>query len=193
MFPPPQASASRGPARERGRATDRDLAIAAGMAGSATRHQHGTVRRPGTLQVEHPGSRRLNDTELALLEPFRSRLHERLRSVGLTVDDMRQLLRAMHRHPEASAKVIRSMREEASALMPGQSLFGVDWDGGFRCETLRDLGTEAVALRQGPGRWPHGASQIPSASRSSDPAGSTGAMPASDETDPALNQPGRAS
>ncbi len=34
----------------------------------------------------------------------------------------------MHRHPEASAEVIRIMREEASALMPGQSLFTYDWD-----------------------------------------------------------------
>lgn len=80
------------------------------------------------MQVDHPGSRPLNDTELALLDTFRTRLHERVSSVGLTVDDVRQLLRAMHRHPEASAEVIRIMREEASALMPGQSLFSFDWD-----------------------------------------------------------------
>ena len=80
------------------------------------------------MQVDHPGSRPLNDTELALLDTFRTRLHERVSSVGLTVDDVRQLLRAMHRHPEASAEVIRIMREEASALMPGQSLFTYDWD-----------------------------------------------------------------
>jgi hypothetical protein len=80
------------------------------------------------MQVDHPGSRPLNDTELALLDTFRTRLHERVSSVGLTVDDVRQLLQAMHRHPEASAEVIRIMREEASALMPGQSLFTYDWD-----------------------------------------------------------------
>lgn len=80
------------------------------------------------MQVDHPGSRPLNDTELALLDTFRTRLHERVSSVGLTVDDVRQLLRAMHRHPEASAEVIRIMRAEASALMPGQSLFNFDWD-----------------------------------------------------------------
>jgi hypothetical protein len=34
----------------------------------------------------------------------------------------------MHRHPEASAEVIRIMREEAGALMPGQSLLSFDWD-----------------------------------------------------------------
>ncbi len=86
------------------------------------------VRRNRTVQVDHPGSRALSPEELALLESFRRRLHERVSSVGLTVDDVRQLLRAMHRHPEASAEVIRIMREEASALMPGQSLFSFDWD-----------------------------------------------------------------
>jgi hypothetical protein len=80
------------------------------------------------VQVDHPGSRPLNDTELALLDTFRRRLHERVSSVGLTVDDVRQLLKAMHRHPEASAEVIRIMREEAGALMPGQSLLSFDWD-----------------------------------------------------------------
>lgn len=81
-----------------------------------------------TVQVDHPGSRPLNEAELALLDTFRKRLHERVSSVGLTVDDVRQLLRAMHRHPEASAEVIRIMREEASTLMPGGSLFTYDWD-----------------------------------------------------------------
>lgn len=82
----------------------------------------------GAVQVDHPGSRPLNPAELALLDTFRQRLHERVSSVGLTVDDVRQLLKAMHAHPEASVEVIRILREEASARMPGQSLFSYDWD-----------------------------------------------------------------
>ena len=96
-------------------------------ASSGARHPE-RARRHSTVDVDHPGSRALNPEELALLESFRTRLHERVNSVGLTVDDVRQLLRAMHRHPEASAEVIRIMREEASALIPGQSLFSFDWD-----------------------------------------------------------------
>ena len=80
------------------------------------------------MQVDHPGSRPLSQDELALLESFRARLHERVNSVGLTVDDVRHLLKGMRSHPEASTEVIRIMREEASALMPGQSLFSFDWD-----------------------------------------------------------------
>lgn len=80
------------------------------------------------MQVDHPNSRPLNESEQALLETFRRRLHERVSSVGLTVDDVRQLIKAMHNHPEASVEVIRIMREEASTLMPGQSLFSYDWD-----------------------------------------------------------------
>lgn len=80
------------------------------------------------MQVDHPGARPLNQAELDLLETFRKRLHERVSSVGLTVDDIRHLLKAMHSHPEASAEVIRIMREEASALMPGQRLISYDWD-----------------------------------------------------------------
>jgi hypothetical protein len=80
------------------------------------------------MQVDHPGAHPLSEDELALLERFRSRLHARVNSVGLTVDDVRHLLKAMHSHPEASVEVIRIMREEASALMPGQSLFSFDWD-----------------------------------------------------------------
>ena len=80
------------------------------------------------MQVDHPNSRPLNQSEQALLETFRRRLHERVKSVGLTVDDVRQLIKAMHSHPEASVEVIRIMREEASTLMPGQSLFSYDWD-----------------------------------------------------------------
>lgn len=80
------------------------------------------------MQVDHPGSRPLTPSELALLETFRQRLHARVSSVGLTVDDVRQLIKAMHNHPEASSEVIRIMREEASRLMPGQSLFSFDWD-----------------------------------------------------------------
>jgi hypothetical protein len=86
------------------------------------------VRRNRTVQVDHPGSRALSPEELALLDTFRTRLHERVNSVGLTVDDVRHLLKAMHDHPEASVEVIRIMREEASALMPGQTLFSFDWD-----------------------------------------------------------------
>lgn len=80
------------------------------------------------MEVDHPGGRPLNQEEQALLETFRQRLHERVSSVGLTVDDVRQLLRAMHRHPEAGPEVIRIMREEASTLMPGQTLLSYDWD-----------------------------------------------------------------
>ncbi len=98
------------------------------VAGSPQGLQDGRVRRTSTVQVDHPGSRPLNEAELALLESFRQRLHERVGSVGLTVDDVRQLIRAMHSHPEASAEVIRIMREEASSLMPGGSLFTYDWD-----------------------------------------------------------------
>lgn len=86
------------------------------------------VRCVSTVQVDHPGSRPLSQDELALLESFRARLHERVNSVGLTVDDVRHLLKGMRSHPEASTEVIRIMREEASALMPGQSLFSFDWD-----------------------------------------------------------------
>ena len=80
------------------------------------------------MEVHHPDSRPLNETELALLESFRRRLHERVSSVGLTVDDVRQLLKTMHRHPEASPEVVRIMREQAAALLPGQRLFSFDWD-----------------------------------------------------------------
>ena len=80
------------------------------------------------MEVDHPNARPLNPTELQLLQTFRRRLHERVSSVGLTVDDVRQLLAAMHRFPEASPEVIRIMREEASQLMPGQQLFTYDWD-----------------------------------------------------------------
>lgn len=83
---------------------------------------------PPAVQVDHPGSHPLSQAEQALLETFRTRLHERVSSVGLTVDDVRHLLKAMRSHPEASVEVIRIMREEASTLMPGQSLFSFDWD-----------------------------------------------------------------
>jgi hypothetical protein len=80
------------------------------------------------VQVDHPGSHPLSQKELALLESFRSRLHARVNSVGLTVDDVRNLVKAMHSHPEASVEVIRIIQEEASELMPGQRLFSFDWD-----------------------------------------------------------------
>lgn len=80
------------------------------------------------MQVDHPGSHPLSQDELTLLEGFRTRLHERVNSVGLTVDDVRNLVRAMQSHPEASVEVIRIIQDEASALMPGQRLFSFDWD-----------------------------------------------------------------
>ena len=80
------------------------------------------------MQIDHPDSRPLNEAERSLLDTFRRRLHERVTTVGLTVDDVRQLLKALHRYPEASVEVIRIMREEASALLPGQGLFSFDWD-----------------------------------------------------------------
>lgn len=80
------------------------------------------------MQVDRPGSPPLTEAELSLLDSFRLRLHERVSSVGLTVDDVRQLLKAMHAHPHASVEVIRIMREEANALMPGQRLLSFDWD-----------------------------------------------------------------
>ena len=98
------------------------------LAGPVCRLHAARVLRAPTVQVDHPGSRPLNPSELALLETFRRRLHERVSSVGLTVDDVRQLLRAMHSHPEASVEVIRIMREEASKLTPGQRLISFDWD-----------------------------------------------------------------
>jgi len=98
------------------------------VAGSTPAQHPDGIRCDRTVQVDHPDSRPLNEAELTLLETFRRRLHERVTSVGLTVDDVRQLLRAMHRFPEASPEVIRIMREEAGTLMPGQTLFTYDWD-----------------------------------------------------------------
>jgi hypothetical protein len=96
---------------------------------AAARHQHPVgVRHVSTVQVDHPGSRPLTPSELALLESFRTRLHQRVSSVGLTVDDVRQLLKAMHEHPEASVEVLRILHDEASTLLPGQRLVSFDWD-----------------------------------------------------------------
>lgn len=86
------------------------------------------IHHATAVQVDHPGARALSPSELALLDSFRTRLHQRVSSVGLTVDDVRQLVKAMHAHPEASAEVIRIMREEASTLLPGQRLLSFDWD-----------------------------------------------------------------
>jgi hypothetical protein len=80
------------------------------------------------MQVDHPDARPLSEAEQALLESFRVRLRERVGSVGLTADDVRHLVQAMHSHPEASVEVIRIIREEASAMLPGQHLFNYDWD-----------------------------------------------------------------
>lgn len=80
------------------------------------------------VQVDHPDARPLTEEEQTLLRIFRERLHQRVATVGLTVDDVRHLLKALHEHPGASLEVIRTLREEAATLLPGQGLFTYDWD-----------------------------------------------------------------
>jgi hypothetical protein len=40
------------------------------VAGSAPGHHHAEIRCISTVQVNHPGSRPLNETELAMLDTF---------------------------------------------------------------------------------------------------------------------------
>jgi len=81
------------------------------------------------MEIDHPGASPLAPEELALLELFRQRLHEqRIATTGLTQDDVRHIVAGIRSHPDCSAEVLRILREEAQALLPGQRLLSFNWD-----------------------------------------------------------------
>ncbi|MCP9773058.1 hypothetical protein KBY66_10530 [Synechococcus sp. Tobar12-5m-g] len=81
------------------------------------------------MEIDHPGAKPLTEEEQALLEQFRTRMHERrISTTGLTADDIRHIVAGIRSHPHASVEVIRILREEVQAILPGQRLLTFDWD-----------------------------------------------------------------
>jgi transposase-like protein len=66
--------------------------------------------------------------EQALLDHFRAHFKERVATTGLTVNDIRQILKGMRSHPDASSEAARILMEGARSLPPGQRLVTFDWD-----------------------------------------------------------------
>ncbi len=80
------------------------------------------------MEINHPGAKPLTEKEQALLDHFRAHLKERVATTGLTVDDIRQILKGMRSHPDASYEAVRILMEEARSLVPGQRLVTFEWD-----------------------------------------------------------------
>lgn len=80
------------------------------------------------VEINHPGAKPLGPEQLALLEQFRSRLQERVASVGLTPDDVQRLVMEIRQHPDISVELLRELRAESERLLPGQRLVSFDWD-----------------------------------------------------------------
>ena len=81
------------------------------------------------MEIDRPGAQPLTEEELALLEQFRTRMQERrISTTGLTDDDIRHIVAGIRSHPHASVEVIRILREEVQAMLPGQRLLTFDWD-----------------------------------------------------------------
>lgn len=80
------------------------------------------------MEINHPNRKPLTAEELVLLEEFRQKLKGRVLSVGLTSDDVRQIVEGLRRHPNTSLEVIQAVLEEARALVPGRRLVTFDWE-----------------------------------------------------------------
>jgi hypothetical protein len=80
------------------------------------------------LEIDHPGARPVTPQEQALLELFRQRLHERVITGGLSVDDVRRIVAAIRSHPHASVELMRAIGEEARQQLPGGQLISFEWE-----------------------------------------------------------------
>ncbi len=80
------------------------------------------------MEINHPGEKELSPEEQALVDQFRQRLHERVVSVGLTVDDVRRIVEGLRQHPSASRAALQVITEEARQRVPGGRLLTFDWD-----------------------------------------------------------------
>jgi len=80
------------------------------------------------MEINRPGAAPLGPEQQALLEQFRSKLQERVITVGLTPDDITRLVEEIRKHPVISRELLEELRIESQKLLPGQRLISFDWD-----------------------------------------------------------------
>lgn len=80
------------------------------------------------MEINRPGAHPLGPEQQALLDQFRTRLQERVTTVGLTPDDVERLVKEIRQHPDISLELLEELRAESARLLPGQRLLSFDWD-----------------------------------------------------------------
>lgn len=79
------------------------------------------------MEITHPGSQPLNEEQKALLEQFRTRVHAKITSHGLTAADVQMFVDEIKKHPDVSGALLEEVRAEVGQLMQGQR-FSFDFD-----------------------------------------------------------------